>query len=94
MYGVTRDGRLYRLTFSRSLAEYVARVAGCSVEPFRLVVGPELPPGGRAETGLYAVVKAGSGWPLRVTMFQPLADLWRHPSRRVHAAKVERLNSN
>lgn len=53
------------------------------MERVGLRVGREIPPGGESGNGLYAVCKK-TGWPLRVTMFRELADLWRHESRVVH----------
>lgn len=87
------NSKLFRVSFSRSLLDYVAaRVAGAAVVPVRLHVGPPVPPGAAGAGRLYAVVKARSGWPLRVTGFPELAELWRHPSRDVRECRVELLN--
>lgn len=45
-----------------------------------LRTGKELQPGEFSGTGLYAVCKR-SGWSLRVTFFQELAELWRDDTR-------------
>lgn len=79
-----------RVSFSKSVCEYLAaRVEGCRVRPARLQAGPVLAPGETSPTGLYVLAKARSGWPLRVTLFQDLAEHWRDPSRVV---RVGRLN--
>lgn len=60
---------------------------GVAVRRVRVQIGSELPPGGTSPTGLYAVCKR-SGWPLRVTLFAELAELWRDPTRVVRACGV------
>ena len=85
-----RDGRALRLSFSKSLCDHIAeKVIGAKVERVGLRVGGELPPGRTSGNGLYAVCKK-NGWPLRVTMFQELADKWRHESRVVRECWIER----
>lgn len=61
---------------------------GARVVPGRLSLGPELAPGRPSPTGLYAVAKAKSLWPLRCTLFPELADLWRHETRRVFVGSL------
>ena len=61
---------------------------GSAVRRCTIRVGAPVPPGADSPTGLYAVVKAKTGWPLRVTIFRELADLWRHPSRDVRGCAV------
>ena len=75
------------MTFSRSLAEHIARTseAPLHVVRVRLRLGALLAPGAVSPTGLYAVCSARSGRILRVTLFQDLAELWRDPSRTVYA---------
>lgn len=81
-YALVRDNKLFRFTFSRSLADHVAlRSPGTRVVPARVRSGEELRYGARSPTGLYSVCKTASRWPLRVTLFPELADLWRDPSR-------------
>lgn len=58
------------------------------MERVTLRVGAEVPPDRASESGLYAICKT-SGWPLRVTLFQELADLWRHETRVVRECRVE-----
>lgn len=55
----------------------------------RLRTGRDLGPGEASRSGLYAVCKARSGWPLRVTLFAELAGRWRHPTRVVREAWVD-----
>ena len=61
---------------------------GAAVRRCTIRTGVPVPPGAASPTGLYAVVKARTGWPLRVTLFKDLADLWRHPSRAVVECRV------
>jgi hypothetical protein len=60
----------------------VAGLVGGEVRAAKIRTGKKLYPGQPSPTGLYAVCKT-SGWPLRVTLFRELADLWRHESRDV-----------
>lgn len=59
-----------------------------SLAEVSLHVGPPLQPGQPSPTGLYAVCKS-SGWPLRVTLFQSLAEWWRDPTRPVHVCYAD-----
>jgi hypothetical protein len=74
---------VFRVTFSKSLAEYLAAETGLAVGRVSFRLGRVLAPGERSSTGLYAVVKAATGWTLRVTQFPELADRWRHETRYV-----------
>lgn len=69
------------MTFSKSLADYLARKTGSEVRRLTFQLGRVLGPGEESSTGLYAIVKASSGWPLRVTLERQLAEHWRHPTR-------------
>ncbi len=82
VFGVTCGHRLTRLTFSRSLAELIARLAGGEVRRFRFTIGRSLTTGERSGTGLYGIV-GRSGKALRVTLFRECAELWRDCSRAV-----------
>lgn len=59
--------------------------------PVAIRTGRPLGPGEASKTGLYAVCKSGTGWPLRVTLFRDLAERWRHETRDVRECwlKVE-----
>ena len=77
-----KGGRLYRLTFSKSLADHICRLApGYTVERRKFVLGSRLVPNETSPSGLYAIVKEGTDWALRITTFQQLAESWRHSSR-------------
>lgn len=83
-YALVRDERLLRVSFSRSLLDHLARCTpGARVIRVRIRLGKPLLPGEVCASGLYAICKARSGWPLRVTLFSALADHWRDPSRTV-----------
>lgn len=57
--------------------------AGGSVHRIQFRLGKELH-NHPSRTGLYAICKKSSGWPLRITLFRELAELWQHPSRTIH----------
>lgn len=83
-YALVRDERLLRVSFSRSLLDHLAsRTPDTRVVRVRIRLGKLLLPGDACASGLYAICKARSGWPLRVTLFSALADHWRDPSRTV-----------
>lgn len=87
---MVKGNRVLRLSFSKSLCDYIAKqVPGTEVKPIKIRVGNEIPPGNLSSNGLYAVCKV-SGWPLRVTMFQELAESWRHETRIVRECWIER----
>lgn len=80
------------MSFSKSLLRYLAAKTGSDLVPIELTCGRPLAPGEPSVTGLYAVCKTSSGWPLRVTLFAELADRWRHPSRVVRECSVRVLS--
>lgn len=55
-----------------------------------LRIGDEIPVGNASPNGLYAICKTKTGWPLRVTLFKELADLWRHPTRTIRECRIVR----
>lgn len=80
------SGQIYRVTFSRSVAEHIARIHSkplCVVR-LQLRLGRRLAPGEVSRTGLYAIVSTRKSTILRVTLFQALAEGWRDVSRDVY----------
>lgn len=74
------------MTFSRSVAEHIARIHSkplCVVR-LQLRLGRRLAPGEVSRTGLYAIVSTRKSTILRVTLFQALAEGWRDVSRDVY----------
>lgn len=90
-YAVVRGGKLMRVTFSRSLADYIVSQTGDRVFRVSFYTGKKLDPGHVSESGLYAVAKKSSGWVLRITMFHELAESWRHESREVYECRIVSL---
>ena len=80
-YAVIDDKKLYRVTFSASLADIIAKQTGKAVKKVKLKMGRTLEPGEQSSSGLYAICKVGSGWPLRVSLFKQAMELWQDSSR-------------
>jgi hypothetical protein len=80
------------VSFSRSLCEHIVRSENnrtlCYLASAKLVLGKKLGPGETSASGVYAVVKAKTKWPLRVTLFKELAELWRHETRDVYECRL------
>lgn len=89
IYTIEKDGKVYRLTFSRSLADHICRVKPGFTQSHKVFVyGDELKPGEVSKSGLYAVTKT-NGWALRITMFPELAETWRDKTRKVYECWLE-----
>jgi hypothetical protein len=82
--------RIIRMTFSRSLAELLARQdASLSLRRFRIVLDQKLAPGERSLSGLYALVSRETGIILRVSLIQGIAEMHRDPaSRDIYSAWI------
>jgi hypothetical protein len=86
--------RAHRISFSQSLCKHIIRSdknrTACYLASAKLVLGNRLEPGKESGSGLYAVVKAKSRWPLRVTFHKELAESWRLPgSRDVYECRLD-----
>ena len=70
------DGRrVYRITFSKSLADHMVRALGCyEVKRVTFRVGRELLPGEASRSQLYALVSKRSGAVLRISMVREIAE--------------------
>jgi hypothetical protein len=80
---------VHRLTFSKSLADHLAEQTGYQVRKVTLQIGRQLAPGEKSSNGLYAICKAKSGWPLRITLFYEAAQLWHYPGvRTIHEVSI------
>ena len=78
---------MVRLSFSISLLEHIKiKIQVGKIIKAKLVIGEELSEGDISRSGLYAICKSKTKWPLRVTLFQKLADLWRHDTRKIYEA--------
>jgi hypothetical protein len=57
IYGLTKDGRLHRLSFSKSLLLHIsAHLPGYTLARFRIIRGRRLSPNEPSSTGLYGIV--------------------------------------
>lgn len=91
-YAVIDDKKLYRITFSKSLAEYIVQTIGFGeVKKIQLILGKELKPGEKSSSGLFAICKAKSKWPLRVTLFKDLAEMWKNYSTCIYECYIKTL---
>lgn len=90
-YAVTDGKKVYRITFSRSLAELISKQTGYHVRPCELHLGKELKPNEKSENNLYAICKRKNGWPLRVTFFKEAANMWFNDSTSINECKIQLL---
>jgi len=79
-----KDSKVFRITFSKSLAELISKQTGFDVERVKLHLGDIEP-----DTELFAICKRDSGWPLRITFFKECIDLWKSPSTVFKGCKIE-----
>ena len=84
MYGVHDSKKLYRLTFSRSLADLIVKGnSKLKVSKFEFRVGKTLKINEKSCNGLYAILDKRSGLVLRISMIQEIAELQRDENYRV-----------
>lgn len=80
-----KDGRVGRVTFSKSLADHVAGLAGGAVSRYPLVIGRPLARHEKSSSGLYALISKRKGSVLRVALSEEEADLLcDYASRGIH----------
>jgi hypothetical protein len=83
------EKKVYRITFSKSLADYIAGKE-YKVEKVRLfLTGTPTD-----STKLYAVCKKESLWPLRVTFFKEMAEMWENDSTVIQECLIQRVHGN
>lgn len=91
-YAIISNTSLLRITFSKSLADFILTlVPNTRLIKVQLFIGRELKQGEDSPNGLYAVCKANSGWPLRVTLFKQLASFWEDGSRNIREVWIKEL---
>lgn len=64
---------------------------GYKVETVQVILSQPIDVSEQSKTGLYAVCKAKSLWPLRITMFKELAELWRNDSTVVYDCTLQKV---
>jgi hypothetical protein len=74
IWAITDNKKLYRLTFSKSLADLICQSQeGLRVNRVVFHIGKVLQPGEQSDSGLYAIVSKSKNIALRITMFKDLA---------------------
>lgn len=77
VWGVTDGQKLYRLTFSKSLAEFLASLdPKYQVRRFEFKLGKELDRNTPSRSGAYALM-SNKGYALRIQLSQELSNLYR-----------------
>lgn len=75
--------RLHRLTFSKTVADFVASYGDYEVHRFRIKRGRRLEKGETSQTGIYLTCTAKCGSPLRATLIKGIADIHYDEDSRV-----------
>ena len=84
-YAIISKSGIHRITFSRSLAQYVLDKLSRSdytLERVKFTLGNKLKPGEISPSGLYAIVSSKTDWVLRITLFPELADYFNDNTSR------------
>jgi hypothetical protein len=58
----------------------ISEKTGLQYKKIQLVIGKEVEDISKSTTKLFAICKKKSGWPLRVTMFSEMAEMWKDNS--------------
>ena len=82
IWGIVDDTKLYRLTFSRSLADLICSYFNDAykVKRFDCILGQPLLSHEASKTGLYAIQSRLNGAGLRVQMIRDIANMYRDDS--------------
>lgn len=88
-WGILRGDRLHRVTFSRSLADYIVRQLGADYRLARLTftTGAPIEPGEVSPTGLYTITTM-KGRVLRVSLHREAAEMFRDESRSIRHCRI------
>lgn len=91
MWAIVDDTKLYRLTFSKSLAEMISKQSNGKyrMKRYDCILGRPLSETEVSRTGIYAVVSTSKGIVLRAPMFKEMAEMYRDPSRSIYEAFLE-----
>ena len=74
--------KLYRLTFSKSLAELISNDTGYHIQRFNAVTGRILTHNEQSSTHVYGVVSKNNGVLLRAPLNQHIAEMYRNSQYR------------
>lgn len=77
IYGIIdpKANKLYRLTFSKSLADLISAKTGFKTRRFRYHIGEDLKPGDDSPSGLYALLDAESDLALRISLDKRISEI-------------------
>lgn len=70
------------------MAKYLAIKTHLTSVKVQIKTGNELSKNEKSKTGVYAICKKKNGWPLRVSLFEGIADFWRDDSRTINECYV------
>lgn len=77
IWAITDGTKLYRLTFSKSLADCIAKKLGDGYQVERLTfqLGRPIGPGEKSKSGLYALMSKSRQIALRISLFKEAGEL-------------------
>lgn len=85
MWGITDGKKLYRLTFSKTLAEHICEGSNGKyhVRRYDCIAGRNLADGELSKSGIYGIVSAKNGLLLRASLIAGVAELYRDSTRSI-----------
>lgn len=76
IWGITKNGKLYRLTFSKSLAYHIKEQNNeYEIKQYRFIIGKKLEKNQTSESGLYALMSKKGDYALRISLIKGVAKL-------------------
>lgn len=85
VWGLLKDGRLYRLSFSTSVLEHINANCGneYTLQRFRIFKGKRLAPNEVSASGLYGIIDSRRDYTLRISLCRESANImcdfhWRY----------------
>ena len=92
IWGITDGKKLYRLTFSKSLADFLASLdPSYEVCRFKFKIGRELDRDTASRSGVY-ILMSNKGYALRMQLSQELSNMYRDDySRHIREGWLERV---
>lgn len=92
VWGITDGHKLYRLTFSKSLADFLATLnPSYEVCRFNFKVGKELDRETKSRSGVY-ILMSNKGYALRMQLSQEISNMYRDDySRHIREGWLERV---
>ena len=93
VWGIVDGKKLYRLTFSKSLSEFLAKLdPAYEVARFEFKIGRELDRDEASRSGVYALM-SNKGYALRMQLSQELSNIYRDDySRHIREVWLKRIS--